>query len=257
MVTDIDGTILGENNTFRPRILETIEKLKKAGIPLVLATGRVFAGVWPVCKQLGIETPVICSQGAMLKHNNETIWQRPVCHKLAREVIEILRKKNVHTNVYNDDEIFVENEQYMDEYSNGRFVTYKVIENFDALKLGTVSKLLAIVYDEKEMVDLCCELSEKYKGVLNIVRSHKYYLEFTDIEATKGGAMKHLAGLWGINESEIFASGDNDNDIELLLNAGVRVAVENASDDLKKVAHHICPHVNEDGWADAIERFVL
>lgn len=257
VVTDIDGTILGSNNVFRPKVIETIKKLESAKIPVVLATGRVFAGVYPAAKQLGIETPIICSQGSVLRHHDDVLWQRPVGHGISREIIELLRKKNVHTNVYNDDEIFVEDEQYMDEYSNGRFVTYKVIKSFDSLELGVVSKLLAIIYDEDEMVNLCCELKEKYKGVLNIVRSHKYYLEITDIEATKGTAMKHLAGLWNISQNEIFASGDQDNDIDLLLNAGIKVATQDASEALKKVADYICPSPECDGWAQAIERFVL
>ena len=257
VVTDIDGTILGENNTFRPRIIETVERLKKAGIPIVLATGRVFAGVYPVAKQLGIDTPIICSQGSIVRHHENMLWERPVKHEIAREVIEVLREKGVHTNVYTNDMIYVEDERLMDEYTTGRFVTYELIDNFDNLKFGRVSKLLAITHDEGEMVNLCCELSERYKGVLNICRSHKYYLEFTDIEATKGSAMRHLADLWGIKQEEIFASGDNDNDVELLLNAGIRVATDNATDALKRVAQHICPHVDLDGWADAIEKFVL
>jgi len=257
VVTDIDGTILGDCNVFRPKVLETMRKLEERKIPVILATGRVYNGVWPAAEQLGLKTPIICSQGSILRQGDEILWKRPVAHDLAREIIEVLREKGVHTNLYNDDEILVEDENYMDEYSTGRFVTYRVIDNFNDIKLGVVSKLLAITHSEEEMQTLNKELKERYKGVLNIVRSHKYYLEITDIEASKGNALKHLADLWGIEKHEIFASGDQDNDIDLLLNAGVRVATEHASEGLKSVAHHICAHPDCDGWADAIKKYVL
>ncbi len=257
VVTDIDGTILGDCNIFRPKVLETVRKLEEMNIPVVLATGRVYNGVWPAAEQLGLKTPIICSQGSILRQGNEILWKRPVEHNLVREIIEFLREKGVHTNLYNDDKILVEDENYMDEYSTGRFVTYEVIDNFDDIKLGTVSKLLAITHDENEMQTLSKELKERYGNVLNIVRSHKYYLEITDIEASKGNALKHLADLWGIEQCEIFASGDQDNDIDLLLCAGVRVATEHASEGLKKVADYICAHPDCDGWADAVEKYVL
>lgn len=257
VVTDIDGTILDESNVFRPAIIKTIKKLEDLGIPVVLATGRVFAGVYPAAQQLGLKNPIICSQGSIIRQDENTLWKRPVEHNLAREIIALLRKKKIHTNLYNDDEIFVEDDRYMDKYSNGRFVTYNLIENFDDINLGVVSKLLAIVYDEEQMQSICCELKERYKGVLTIVRSHKYYLEITDIEATKGNAMKHLAELWGVKKEEIFASGDQDNDIDLLLNAGIKVATEYASEGLKAIADFICPSPAEDGWVCAIERFIL
>lgn len=257
VVTDIDGTILGDCNIFRPKILETIRKLEARKIPVILATGRVYNGVWPAAEQLGLKTPIICSQGSILRQGDEVLWKRPVAHDLVREIIDILRFKNVHTNLYNDDEIFVEDENYMEEYSTGRFVTYKVVDNFDNVKLGVVSKLLAITHDEDEMQALSKELKERYNGALNIVRSHKYYLEITDAEASKGNALKYLANLWGIKKEEIFASGDQDNDIDLLLNAGISVATEHASEGLKKIADYICACPDCDGWPDAVERWVL
>ena len=73
----------------------------------------------------------------------------------------------------------------------------------------------------------------------------------------KGNALKQLMDMWNISADEVLASGDQDNDIELLRAAGVRVAMQNASNKLKDVANYIAPDVHDDGWAEAIERFVL
>lgn len=145
----------------------------------------------------------------------------------------------------------------MEDYTKGRFTTYKAVKSFDDVALGDVSKLLCITYDENEIIALQKELSEQYKGKLAIVRSHKYYLEFTDINATKGNAMNFLKELWNIKKEEVFASGDQDNDYDLLLNAGVKIAMGNASEKLKSIADYICPTIHKDGLAAAIERYVL
>lgn len=257
IATDIDGTILTETNQFRPKILETIKKIQQKGVKLVLATGRIYDGVAPVAKLLGLDTPIICTQGSILKHNDEILWSAPVEHHLALDVINYLREKGIHTNFYNNDKVCVEDERYMDDYIGGRYINYNLVDKFENLKWGMITKLLAIVYDDNKIIELECDLKERYKGALGIVRSSRTYLEITNPMASKGNALKKLMDMWNLCADDVLASGDQDNDIELLKVAGTRVAMQNASSDLKKVANYIAPDVHNDGWAEAIERFVL
>ncbi len=259
IVSDIDGTILNEKCECSLRVRSVLQKAIEKGVRVVLATGRMFMGADPVRESLGLETPVICYQGAMVRQGNNILYQNPVNHSLAREIINISRQEGFHLNLYNNDTLIVEddNKEYMKDYTQGRFTTYKVVKSFDDVVLGDVSKLLCITYNEDEIIRLNKILGEKFKGKLAVVRSHKYYLEFTDINATKGNAMNFLKDLWNIKTEEVFASGDQDNDYDLLKNAGVKVAMGNASEKLKTIADYICPTVHEDGLADAIERYVL
>ena len=100
-------------------------------------------------------------------------------------------------------------------------------------------------------------MKELYEGRLCFVRSHRYYMEITDPDATKGAALNFLKDYWGIKKEEILASGDQDNDFEMLKNAGIKIAMGNASPKLKEIADCICPTVKEDGVCDMIERYVL
>lgn len=259
LVSDIDGTIVNEKCECSSRMRAALNTLKEKGIKIVLATGRMFDGADGVRKDLGLDTPVICYQGAMVRKGDDILWQSPVNINLAKELINLSRERNFHLNLYNDDTLIVENDdkKIMEDYTKGRFTTYKAVRSFDEVKLNNISKLLCITYDEQELLRLQDEFSEKFKGKLAVVRSHKHYLEFTDINATKGNAMKYLADLWGIKKEEIMASGDQDNDYELLLNAGIKVAMGNASKKLKSVADYICPPVESDGLVEAIERYIL
>ena len=258
-ITDIDGTILDETNVFSKRMLETIEKVKKTDTKMVLATGRMFDGADGVRKFLGLDTPVVCYQGAMVRQGGKILHQSPVKKELARDVIEVLRKKGIHTNLYNNDELIVEddNKEIMRDYCQGRFVTYRADKSFDEIELKSVHKLLAVVYDEDKMQELIKDMTERYKDVLCIVRSNKYYMEITDPNATKGAALNFLKDYWGIKKEEVLATGDQDNDYEMLKNAGIKIAMKNASKKLKEIADEICPDVKEDGVCEIIERYVL
>lgn len=258
IISDIDGTILNEKCECSKRLKDKLNEAQDRGIKVVLATGRMFMGADPVRENLGLKTPVICYQGGMVRSGDEILYQNAVSHDLAREIIKISREKGFHLNLYNDDVLIVEddNKKYMEDYTKGRFTTYKTVDSFDNVKLNNVSKLLCITYNEDEIVNLQKELSERFKGKLSIVRSHKYYLEFTDIKATKGNALNFLKDLWGIKTEEVFASGDQDNDYDMLQNAGIKVAMGNASEKLKSIADYICPPIAEDGLYNALERFI-
>ena len=75
--------------------------------------------------------------------------------------------------------------------------------------------------------------------------------------ATKSKAVSALALYWGINRLEIAAFGDDSNDIDLLSDVGVGIAMENALDEVKAVADHICDTNENDGVAKWIEENIL
>ena len=259
LMTDIDGTVMDENCHYTAKLKGYFDKLTDMGIKVVLATGRMFMGADGVRHDLGLKTPVVCYQGAVIRDMDKTLHQSTVNHHIAREIIEISREKGFHLNLYNNDVLIVEddNKKIMADYTNGRHTTYKATENFDNVELGAVPKLLAIIYNEKELLALQEEMQERFRGVLAVVRSHKYYLEFTNIDATKGSALNFLKEYWNIKTEEVFASGDQDNDYEMLQNAGIKVAMGNASEKLKQIADFIAPTIKEDGLSRAIERYIL
>ncbi len=259
LVTDIDGTLLNTDCTCAKEMKDTILKLNKMGVKVVLASGRMFDGVYPVAQQFELETPVICYQGAVVRDGKKTYWQAPLKKDMVIDILETLKKENIHTHLYNNDILYVDddNKKIMDDYCNGRFIDYEVVEDLRNVKIGNVSKILAVIYDEEKLVDLVKRMSKKYNGKLNVVRSNKYYCEFNDINATKGKALDFLKDYWGFKKEEVMASGDQDNDIDLLLHAGIKVAMENGSEGVKKIADYICPPVYESGLKVAIERYIL
>ena len=235
LVLDIDGTIFKKDYTATEGVKSTLKNLVKAGIKVVLCTGRMYAATKAIAQELGLCTPVICYQGGLVKNfyeNEDTLWEKNMNPVIAREVINDLKQRNIFFNFYINDVLMVEHDSYLvQQYVDARNIEYK-IENLQK------------------------ELSEKYKDKLYVIRSTPRFCEFSSTEATKGNAVRFLADRWGIKKEEIMACGDQDNDIEMLLAAGVKVAMGNATEDLKKIADYITETVDNDGVPAAVSKFI-
>lgn len=258
-ISDIDGTLMNYDGSYTSRMASLIEKINASDVKLVLATGRMFMGAEFVAKKFNLNTPIVCYQGAVVRTKDEILWQAPIKNEVAFEVISYLKKKNIHTHVYNNDVLYVEddNKKIMSEYCDNRGTTYVVVNDFSELKINNVPKILGVIEDKNLMQQIKKELSEKYKGILTIVQSSPIYLEINDINASKGKALDFLKKYWNLTDNEVVATGDQDNDIELLEHAGNRVCVGNNSDKLKNIAQYHCTSVDSDELVDLIERLVL
>lgn len=257
-ISDIDGTLMNYDGSTTAKMREIIEKVNNSDVKLILATGRMFAGAQYAAQKFNIENPIVCYQGAVVRTKEEILWQAPVNIDIARQIIDFLRLRKIHTHVYNEDILYVEddNKKIMSQYCDGRGTTYEVA-NFDDLKLTSVPKILAVIEDKDIMKKIKQELIDNYGGDLTIVQSSPIYLEINDKNASKGNALNFLKKYYNLKTEEILASGDQDNDIDMLKNAGIKISVGKNSKNLILCADYKCENVNSDELPKLIERFVL
>lgn len=259
LVLDIDGTIFRKDYTASDKVKAKLKLLVERGVKVVLATGRMYAATKAIAKELGLITPVVTYQGGLVKNfleDENTLYERTMEEMHAREVICELKKRNIFFNLYINDVLMVEEDSdLIKNYVDARNIEYKVIGDCENIDLKGLNKILAIDTDTKLIEELQDEMANKFKDRLYVVRSTPMFCEFSDLEATKGNAVRFLAEKWGIKKEEIMACGDQDNDIEMLLAAGVKVAMGNATEDLKRIADFVTETVDNDGVAVAIEKF--
>ena len=260
LVLDIDGTIFKKDYTASKRVKDTLKNLVQKGIKVVLCTGRMYAATKQIAQELELNTPVVSYQGGLVKNfcnDTKTLYEKTVPPELALTVIKELKQRKIFFNLYINDVLMVERDsELIRNYVDARNISYKIIGNCEDLSLVGVNKILAIDPDHNLIEKLQKEMAEKFKNKLYVVRSTPMFCEFSSTEATKGNAVRFLADLWGFKKDEIMACGDQDNDIEMLLAAGVKVAMGNASDGLKSIADFITETVDEDGVAVAVEKFI-
>lgn len=255
IVTDIDGTILKHNFEFNKEVKTCIHSLTQKGIKVVLATGRMHTATIHLAEELGLETPIISYQGGMIKHGGEVLYERHLDEFRAKEIIVWAKKNNVHLNLYMDDKLHVEvDSETIRRYTDERAAEY-VVKPFDSLVLEKINKMLAINFEDENKVNMWRDyLAAKYDDI-NVVKSMPYFCEICHPEATKSHAVNFLKDYWELETEEILTIGDQDNDIELLKAGGIKVAMGNATENLKAVADYITDTVNNNGFVKAIEKY--
>lgn len=257
IATDIDGTILGHDFVFTPAVKECIKNLTCRGVKIVLVTGRMHSATTHVAEELGLDTPIISYQGAMVKEQGgEILYQQTLDPEFARKIIQWAKENKVHLNIYMDDKLYVEaDNESIRRYTCERHIPYNVCE-FETVELNNINKILAIDFEDAERVTSWVEFLSKNFPELYIVKSMPYFCEISNTEARKGHAVEFLREYWGFKKEEVLAIGDQNNDIELLKSCGIAVAMGNATPELKACADFVTDTVENDGFVKAVRKFV-
>ena len=111
-------------------------------------------------------------------------------------------------------------------------------------------------YNNPEKINRLEKELPKVFSDLYIIKSTPYFLEFSNKEGSKYCAVKFLQKYWGIDEAETLTIGDQNNDIALLKAGGIKVAMGNATEELKSIADYVTDTVFNDGFKKAMEKFI-
>lgn len=256
VATDIDGTLVKWDTSVSDGVKDCIKKLQENGVKVVLVTGRMHCATKHLRDELGLNSPVVSYQGGLIKDSDgKTLYQENLDSDYAKEIINWAHKNDVHLNLYIDDKLYVEkDDDCVKRYTDGKFVPYTVCP-FESLKIENVNKILAINYGNAERVTgWISELQAKFPE-LYIVKSTPFFCEIGSPMAKKSLGVEFLAKHWNLSQDEILTIGDQNNDIELLKAGGVKVAMGNATPELKECANYITDSVENDGFVKAIEKF--
>lgn len=258
LALDIDGTILRKDYTMSERVKKTIRQAFISGIKVVLVTGRMHRAALPIIKELGLNTPILSYQGALAKKGDEELYSKCISDGLCREIILELQKFDVQINLYLDDELYSQTDDFrVIEYCEKRGLNYKKVDSLLSLPDLTANKILAIGHGADDTTEVLMHLKKKFYNNIYVVKSMPIFCEITSSEVSKGRAISYLAEQWGVPMENTMAIGDQDNDIELLKVVELKVAMGNATESLKQVADFVTDSVEEDGVATAIEKYLL
>jgi Cof subfamily protein (haloacid dehalogenase superfamily) len=252
---DLDGTLIGRDATLRPRTLAAISRAQAAGIPVLVATGRMFRSVEPYLERAGIQEPVVCYQGAAVvdPRTREFLLHEPLELDLAREAVALLLAHDLAPNVYVDDQLYVAEEtEYSRAYSNFQSLPVTEVGDLLAWLERPPTKLVAVAEPER-LAEVRSDLEAVFEGRMFITTSLPHLLELGHLGASKGSGIAFVAQLLGIELDKVIAFGDGENDVELLAEVGLAVAVEGAHPRLQAIAQRTCPGPHDEGVAGVIE----
>ena len=237
---DLDGTLKDENKKISTRSKRILKRLTDIGVQIVLTTGRPLPYTVSLSKQFAVSSYVISSNGAEI-YNHTT-----------NKVIYNFKKYELY---------FVVN-SLLNSYTNKTFDEpgKKVINSLEEIIDETISQIIIESYDIEKMKLFRNEMSKL--GTLKISNKSRnpdpskqiLFYDITNIDVSKGEALKKLCEHLNIDIEKTMAIGDSDNDIEMLKAVDVKVAMENGTENLKKEANHITLSNNEDGVAVILEK---
>ncbi|WP_407306310.1 Cof-type HAD-IIB family hydrolase [Desulfosporosinus sp. SB140] len=258
---DLDDTLLRDDWTISPRVVKAIRKAQAQDVKVTIATGRMPISTRPYALQLGLDVPVITYHGAMIQQviSGEILFRRVIPSTLAIEIIQDVSSRGFYAQVYLKDRVITSKiSELSEKYVR---ISSVVIEEADLVKTISqepegVEKIL-LMAEEADLDKLSPILSQSYGEQVHLTKSKPYFLEMTDRSVNKGVALAALAERLGIAQEEVMAIGDSFNDLEMINYAGVGVAMGNARQEIQAQANIITATNQEDGVAEAIERYVL
>ena len=238
---DIDGTLLNFGaRTVTPKIRETLDRLRKKGIKLCIATGRSPMSLPSFAKE---EFDAwLTFNGSYCYDRSGEIFSNPVNLKDIRKVAEnaakigrpiaVATKERMAANGWDKD---------LEDYYAFTEIPLEVVPNFEEVCQSGVYQVM-----------LGCREAD-YGKILEGVTQSKitaWWDRAADVipfDGGKGLGIAKVLAHYGFTKEEAVAFGDGNNDLDMLLAVGTGVAMGNGSAQLKAVATEICPPVSEDG----------
>jgi Cof subfamily protein (haloacid dehalogenase superfamily) len=261
LAVDLDGTIVDGDLQISARVRAALLQAQDAAVHVTLASGRPPGQVLALAKDLSIHEPIICHQGAVVKHPDTlaVYFHHGVPVHLAREFIDLARDHGWSLCMFLDDQLYAEcftpAVRFFAEFSpipEG----LQVVEDLHSV-LGHAPTKLIVIVEAEQGAAVDAILQARFAGTLHVARSFPRFVEVTSLAASKGQALAALANLLNVSQHQTVAIGDNDNDADMVAWAGLGVAMGNASPKVKAVADYVAPTIEADGAAEAVERFIL
>jgi len=259
LALDLDGTLFGDDGVIRPRVRRAVAMAVERGVTVTLATGRAFDVAARYARDLGIEAPLICYQGAVIQDmaSGQILHAETLPADVLPQVIALAEARGWDLHFQRDGRIFVRQRRQDDQFYWLLFgLPITEVPDLRAAIAPPPNKFV-ITCDADQAEAVIAELRARFADHLNIIRSHAILVEGVPAGVTKGRALAWLAGYLGVPQAAVMAVGDQDNDVPMLAWAGLGVAMGGAAPAARAVARWLAPSLAEDGAAVAIERFIL
>ena len=283
---DLDGTLLNSYGEVSNKNRNTIKKAIEKNVEVVLTSGRPIMSVKNLANELGCNNYMICGNGAITYdiQNEEIIYNRFLEKSKVLQIIKICEENSIYYNVYTEKTILTKNLNYNILFYNQEnankpedkktritvvediydYVLEKEDENYLKITICDNSKVIFSSIIRKlrmikdiDVLDVAHMSRKMIKDGTEKVLMEYYYTEITNTNVDKWQAIKDLIEKLQIKKEEVIAIGDNINDAEMVKNAGLGIMMQNSTPYIKEMADVVVSDNDNDGVAEAIEKYIL
>ncbi len=260
LIADVDGTLVTPDKKLTERSCVAIERLRAAGIQFTITSGRPPRGMGMLVEPLRLELPLAAFNGGIFVQPDliTVIEQRTLPPAVAGEVVDHLLGAGLDVWVYRGADWLIRNASAPHVANEQATVQFAPTVTGDLGRtLDGVVKIVG-VSDDRSLVIRCeAELRQGVGAHASVARSQPYYLDVTHPDANKGMVVRLDAHVLGIPLDQIATIGDMPNDVLMFGVGGTSIAMGNASPEVQRAARHVTTSNRDEGFANAVDRFVL
>lgn len=256
-VSDMDGTLLNSKREISAVNVGKIRQATSDGLIFTVATGRMYRAALPYAIQMGIPVPIISHNGAVIK----TIWGKRLAISyidpdLVTQVVDFADELGFYVHLYTENNFYYrhptkESEWYEDAVN---MKGVEIGENLREHNQG-IAKILIMDLSLQHVQEIMDKFHQRFGDSLQCQNSDPSYVEIMAPGVSKANAVLKLAEMYNIKPEEIAAIGDSGNDVPMLKLVGTGIVVANANAVARAAAKYQVAANDENGVAEAIDRF--
>ena len=274
---DLDGTMLNQYGIITEKTKKAISKAQEKGVEVMIASGRAITSVKRFSKEINSNKYFISGNGAITYDikNNKILYENILSKTKALKIIKICEENSIYYNVYTENGIIAKNLSYNTLYYYKDNLTkpdenrthINIVENvYDYFEQREEKILKIMICDEhktvfnsivrklKELSEIeVLEVSHMSRKIIkqgtDEIELEYFYTEVSAKDVDKWNALEEIIGLMNISKEEVVTIGDNANDLKMITNAGLGVAMGESAPYVKQSADIIAPTNDEDGVA--------
>ncbi len=266
VASDMDETFIGYDHRVNPKNYEAVRLMEEAGVKFVVATGRPYYSVQGTLADLGTkgspdDYTITFNGGYVCANDDRVLASHTLDERDAQELLDYGLELGLCEHIYTLDTTYVTN---MNEnevaYLRGRMV----VEELPVRRLTDLGEpVYKILYQSNDFAGLhvlrerMLEERPEFMAHFQTSFSSERYFEFNPAGVSKGSGLKDVADYLGIPMSETIGVGDSVNDLPMILDAGLGLAVANVSSSIADVVPHILSSSCDEGaMMEVYERYI-
>lgn len=249
IISDFDGTLVNSEEEIPTSTVMLIDVLRRKGYKFGIATGRCIKSILDYNHDFHFIDYIISSNGAYIydTEKEKVIYKKNILISNVKKIIKLFYDK---ATIYLTDNVtwnlISENSAYEDDFDVIKVDDYEKFLEENKTNIYKIETYFNSIDDVKDALEEIKKLNLKVNVNIQI-NGNKYLLEITHVDVNKYEGLVKVCAKEKIDIKDVIAFGDGHNDIDLIKNAGVGVAVLNAVEELKKVASDITEDCNHKG----------
>jgi hypothetical protein len=259
LLADVDGTLVTQAKVLTRRAIDAVDALRAAGVLFAVTSGRPPRGMSMLVEPLKLSTPIAAFNGGLIvEPDMKVIEQKLVPDAVVKPILSLLESHGLVTWIYRGAEWYINDPEGPHVEQEAATVGFQpaVVSSFEGV-CNEVVKIVGVSDNHDAMAQATEAARDQFCDHVTAAQSQPYYLDITHPEANKGGVVKFLSSRFTIPTSQIATIGDMPNDVLMFAHSGLSIAMGNASSEVQRAARMVTTTNEDEGFANAVQRFIL